>query len=168
MSVIVLNNNYMFLNKVSLKKALLYITKGKVTIEKCNGKVTRSFSGEIPTPLVVRLVYVIKSIYKRAVIWTKRNVMIRDGFECVYCGHKKTLTIDHVFPKSKGGKNSFVNTVTACKECNSAKGDKTIEEANMYFKERGYKPYKPTVYEFIEKYHESLDINNLLEELEVY
>lgn len=169
MSVILLNYDYTFLNKVPLRQALLYLAKGKVTVEKSSDdKVVRSFSEEMPAPIVVRLVYLIRSIFKRAVVWSKRNVMVRDGFKCVYCGSKKALNIDHVIPRAKGGKNTFENTVTSCKGCNSYKGDKTLQESNMYFIDRGYRPYQPTIFEFIKKYHESLGIDKLLKEIGVY
>lgn len=48
----------------------------------------------------------------------------------MYCGSgdKRTLTLDHVIPQSKGGKDSWTNLVTACKKCNSEKDSLTIEE----------------------------------------
>ena len=62
------------------------------------------------------------------------GVFLRDGFTCQYCGKKvspKKLTIDHVLPKSKGGKTTWTNVVTACIDCNLKKGDKTPEEVGM-------------------------------------
>ena len=169
MSVILLNSDYTFLNKVTVKKALLYMAKGKVEVVKASDdKVLRSFSEEIKLPLVIRLVYLIRSIYKRAVMWSKRNVMVRDGFRCVYCYDTKALNIDHVVPKARGGKNSFENTVTSCKRCNSYKGDMSLQEANMFFEDRSFRPYQPTIFEFIKKYHESLGIDKMLKELGVY
>lgn len=61
---------------------------------------------------------------------TKQNVFIRDNYECVYCGDtdRKTLTLDHVVPQSKGGPNSWSNLVTACKPCNNEKDDLDVKE----------------------------------------
>jgi len=55
----------------------------------------------------------------------RMNVFRRDGWACVYCGDrdKRSLTIDHVVPQSKGGKNTWENLVTACKTCNHKKSD---------------------------------------------
>ena len=53
----------------------------------------------------------------------------------------KDLTMDHVLPKSRGGKNIWTNLVTCCKECNQKKGNRTPKEANMY---PINEPYKPT------------------------
>ena len=171
MNIILLNFDYTFLNKVSLKKALHYMAKGKVTVEKhSDDEVVRSFSEEYKTPIVIRLVYLIKSIYKRAVVWSKRNVMVRDDFKCVYCSEdrRSKLNIDHVVPRARGGKNTFENTVTSCKKCNSYKGDKSLSEMGMHFIEKGYEPRTPTIVEFIKKYHETIGINKLLVELGVY
>jgi 5-methylcytosine-specific restriction endonuclease McrA len=55
--------------------------------------------------------------------------MVGDDFKWVYCGSKSNLNIDHVFPQSKGGRNTFKNTVTSCVDCNNRKGDKTLREA---------------------------------------
>ena len=55
---------------------------------------------------------------------TRRNIMIRDRFCCQYCGCKRNLTIDHVHPQSKGGRNTWENLVTACMACNQKKGSR--------------------------------------------
>jgi len=65
---------------------------------------------------------------------SKRNVLIRDGFCCQY-SHKKltmgTATLDHIIPKSRGGKTTWDNVVAASHEINTRKGDRTPEEANL-------------------------------------
>lgn len=55
---------------------------------------------------------------------TRRNIMIRDRFCCQYCGSKRNLTLDHVHPQSKGGRNTWCNLVTACMGCNQKKGSR--------------------------------------------
>ncbi len=65
---------------------------------------------------------------------SRLGVFIRDGFRCQYCGMRvsyKNLTVDHVVPKSRGGKTDWMNVVTSCMDCNIKKGDRTPEEANM-------------------------------------
>ena len=71
---------------------------------------------------------------------SKRKIMVRDGNQCVYCGAIKNLTIDHIIPKSKGGKNTYENCVTACYTCNNKKGSKTPEEAGMRLSHRPTRP----------------------------
>jgi 5-methylcytosine-specific restriction endonuclease McrA len=59
------------------------------------------------------------------------QVLIRDRFTCQYCGKKAEATelqIDHIYPKSKGGKGNPENYITACKECNIGKSDVLLEE----------------------------------------
>ena len=72
----------------------------------------------------------------------RSRIYKRDNHECVYCGSKKDLTLDHVIPKSKGGSNEWTNLVTSCFKCNLKKGNKTPEEAKMVMK---YKPFAPTL-----------------------
>ena len=65
--------------------------------------------------------------------FSKRFVLVRDQV-CQYCGEyltRSTATLDHVIPKSKGGKTTYFNTVAACRKCNEEKGSKTPEQAGM-------------------------------------
>jgi 5-methylcytosine-specific restriction endonuclease McrA len=71
----------------------------------------------------------------------RQRIFKRDQNECVYCGSKKDLTIDHVQPRSRGGKNTWTNLVTCCSKCNIKKGNKTPEEAKMTLRR---KPFEPT------------------------
>ncbi|HET9517230.1 MAG TPA: HNH endonuclease, partial [Actinoplanes sp.] len=58
------------------------------------------------------------------------GVLARDRRTCAYCGGHAT-TIDHVLPRSRGGANSWTNTVAACERCNGRKGDRTPAEAGL-------------------------------------
>lgn len=64
--------------------------------------------------------------------WSLLRVTVfeRDGYECVYCGDdvRSDPQCDHIFPISRGGRNDLSNLATACRPCNSSKGDKTPEE----------------------------------------
>jgi len=75
----------------------------------------------------------------------RRNIMMRDNFQCVYCGARKELTLDHVIPQSKGGENSWENLVTCCSPCNCKKGNKTLKELRWKLNS---KPREPNPYEF--------------------
>lgn len=84
---------------------------------------------KIKKPSIIKVnKYVNQKFHK--VPFSRENVYKRDNFSCVYCGciNKKTLTLDHVFPTSKGGQNTFENVVTACRKCNGEKADLTLEE----------------------------------------
>ena len=82
-------------------------------------------------------------MHKRAKFPTKRNIWERDKYTCVYTGKKlqKTeLSIDHVFPKSMGGKDTWDNLVTCDKLLNSKKSNKLLSETKLKLQ---YKPFKP-------------------------
>ena len=75
--------------------------------------------------------------------FTKRHLFIRDKYECQYCLKPlkdKELTIDHIVPKSLGGKTSYLNCVVSCKSCNLWKGSKTLTEAGMRLRNIVRKP----------------------------
>ena len=59
------------------------------------------------------------------------KVIKRDKGRCAYCGKAGATTVDHVFPKSRGGKNTWENLVACCMECNNSKDDRTPEEAGL-------------------------------------
>ena len=65
---------------------------------------------------------------------TNRELFLRDAYLCMYCGNKfndTLLTRDHVVPISKGGKDRWSNVVTACRSCNTRKGNRKPEDAKM-------------------------------------
>ena len=65
------------------------------------------------------------------------GVFRRDNWTCQYCGKKgnrKTLTIDHVIPKSKGGKTDWNNLVVSCSSCNTKKGDELLKDMGVKLK----------------------------------
>jgi len=164
--VIVLNQDYSFLNSISWQKAMKLLYKGKVTVVKyANITVNTAENIIMKIPAVVKLMKLIRTIYRTKVPFSKKNVMIRDNFTCQYCGRTDGLTIDHVIPSSRGGKNTFENCVSACKECNSKKGSKTPSEAQMYLKKQ---PVQPTIAEFTRVKAVKAGVFNLLKELGVY
>jgi hypothetical protein len=64
---------------------------------------------------------------------TKRDfVFCRDGYKCVTCGTNQDLTIDHIFPKSRGGSDKTHNLQTLCAKCNREKGDSLPEDWETY------------------------------------
>jgi 5-methylcytosine-specific restriction endonuclease McrA len=84
-------------------------------------------------PRVIRLVAYDK-VPKREVKFNRRNIMARDEHRCQYCGKRLSvsqLSIDHVVPKSRGGKSSWTNVVAACNPCNTRKGGRMPWEASM-------------------------------------
>jgi len=164
---VLLNADYTFLNLVNWKRAVCLMAKGKVEVVKDSPRIIRNGSGvELKVPAVMRLIKLIRTIYRSSVTFTKRNVLIRDRFKCAYCGaRREKLSIDHIIPKSRGGKMTFENCVAACKPCNLKKGGRTPSEARMYLKVR---PYQPTISEFLRLKFENLGIHDILRELEIF
>jgi 5-methylcytosine-specific restriction endonuclease McrA len=65
---------------------------------------------------------------------SRRHVYMRDDFACQYCGGSpgvKDLNLDHVLPRSRGGRSTWENLVTSCRSCNLRKGWSTPEECGM-------------------------------------
>ncbi|MCP4261078.1 MAG: HNH endonuclease, partial [Planctomycetes bacterium] len=85
MKVILLNLDYSYINSISVRRSLRLIAKGKVTVEKCSERIVRTVTKDIAVPMILRLVYLVRQIYRKAVTWSKKNVMVRDDFRCVYC-----------------------------------------------------------------------------------
>lgn len=138
--VLVLNQDYSPLMVCSVERAfvLVYLNKSEM-VRTANGHQLRSITRSFPMPSVIRLNRYVHAPYK-GVTLTRQNVFKRDNFECVYCGTRRELTLDHVMPSSRGGTHSWTNLVTACKRCNTRKGDFTPEEAEMSLRQNPFKP----------------------------
>ena len=164
---VILNGDYTFLNVVDWKRAICLMIKQKAEVLKFSDRIIRSGEGKVITrvPLVMRLIKIIRMIYKNRVPFTKKNVFVRDAYKCGYCGDTKNLTIDHIMPASRGGKNNFDNCITACKPCNNKKDRRTPSEAKMYL---SHQPYAPTISEFIRLKMKQLGIDKFLKDIGVY
>lgn len=78
--------------------------------------------------------------------FTRFNVFLRDKFRCQYCSDTfptHDLTFDHVVPRSKGGRTTWTNVVTACQTCNLIKGNHLPHEVGMFPRRR---PTQPTTH----------------------
>jgi 5-methylcytosine-specific restriction endonuclease McrA len=69
-----------------------------------------------------------------------KTLKLDSSFRPVEVIDAEKLTIDHIKPRSKGGKNTWFNLVTACKKCNQKKGDRTPIQANMKLIREPYRP----------------------------
>jgi hypothetical protein len=127
-SVTVLNADYEVLHTVTLNHAIRMIVRGVAEVHEAADE----FLGAFIKPISVRLLkYVVTTWrYQRQPKWSKVGVLKRDNYVCAFCNGKAS-TIDHVMPRSKGGKNTWKNTVAACSPCNNRKRDRTPSEANM-------------------------------------
>lgn len=138
--VLVLNQDYQALSVCSVERAmvLVWLQKAELVADRAD-KVLHSPQAKFPWPTVVRLKRYIRVPYRR-VLLTRRNVLRRDGHRCQYCGAAERLTLDHVLPRSRGGKDAWDNLVAACTPCNNKKGNRTPEEAGMPLRRRPFRP----------------------------
>ena len=144
--VLVLNQDYTPITICSVQRAFTLIFLGKADlIEEIKEKSLRSITTKFPFPSVVRINKYVHIPYKR-VVMTRQNIFKRDEGKCQYCGTTKELTLDHVIPRSKGGRSTWLNLVTACKKCNSLKGDQSLEKSKLKLSK---KPVKPSYISFL-------------------
>ena len=137
--VLVLNADLGPLHRVSLRHAIRMLCRQVAVVHEADEEV---HIGPFPLPRVLRLVtYVVtKWRYSAGPAWSRPGVLRRDNKSCGYC-EGKASTVDHVTPTSRGGRNTWQNTVAACDPCNQRKGDRTPAEAGMMLK---VKPVAPT------------------------
>jgi 5-methylcytosine-specific restriction endonuclease McrA len=137
----------LFANKASAIDATDFYTYGwkewteLPNIDGC--KTVSTVNSEVMIPEIIVLLSYDK-IYKKSLRLTKKNIFLRDGYKCQYTGKEVSqinADIDHVLPRSKGGKNTWDNMVVCSKSINRKKGDKTPEEAGLKLIK---KPKKPT------------------------
>lgn len=139
--VLVLNADYTPLNMTSFQRGFILVDKGKAEIVKSDVNPIVSGFKTYMRPLIIRLLNYIK--YHSKTLKINRNrIYKRDNYQCVYCGSRKELTLDHVIPKSRGGQNDWTNLVTSCSKCNVKKADRTPDEAKM---KMSHKPFIPTL-----------------------
>lgn len=149
--VLILNDTYMPINIVPMKKAYKMVVKSSI-YEKCGLKdeyhvdilefyddlVITGGGSSCPRPSVIRVAHYkrpSKSSIKIYAPFTRKNVWERDEGKCQYCGKKVKLTDmhwDHVVPRKLGGKTTWTNIVCACLTCNAKKADKTLRESGLH------------------------------------
>ena len=142
MGTLVLNNeaktlkldiSYRPIEIVDAVEALVLCLIGKAQAIENYQKEIKSVSDSFQLPAVIVLKRFVKFQFK-VVSAHRREIILRDNNQCQYCAKElpnEKLTLDHIIPKSKGGKNTWDNLVAACKKCNQRKGNRTPEEANM-------------------------------------
>lgn len=143
--VLVLNSDYTPLNVTSIRRGFILVIKGKAEVLRQDADNIVTSIGEFVRPLIIRLLSYVR-FKTKPVKLNRKRIFKRDNNECVYCGSKRNLTIDHIMPRSRGGKNTWSNLVTCCSNCNIKKGNRTPEEASMRM---NYKAYEPTIFSSI-------------------
>lgn len=139
-AVLVLNADLGPLHRVSLKHAIRMLCRGVAEIHESEPDIR---FGIWPKPLAVKLLHyvVTKWRYTAGPAWSRAGVIRRDKGHCGYCGADSGKTVDHILPTSRGGKNTWTNTVACCDPCNQKKGNATLAESGMKLR---FKPMQPT------------------------
>ena len=133
--VLLLNASYEPLGLIGIARAARLVwTRAAEVVELDGDRVLRSPSFRFPAPSVVRLVQYIDVRGRRRSVTRRSAILARDRYRCQYCGVRGTafdLTLDHIVPRSRGGKSVPENLCAACMACNQRKGDRTPDEARM-------------------------------------
>ena len=138
--VLVLNQNYEPLNICQVKRAIILVLNGKAEVLRYNSDPIRSISFSMISPSVVKLAGMVKRprLHTKP---TRQRIFSRDDYKCQYCGkHNRELTLDHVIPRYREGEHSWLNIVSACKNCNQRKAGRTPKEAGMQLIRKPYEP----------------------------
>lgn len=151
--VLVLSTGYEPLFRTNWKKAISAVCGGRAEIVEVSSDLEiRTSSGSFPFPIKVRYLsgVVIGKInkFRRAPRPTKKNLWLRDRGVCQYCSKDITLsncTVDHVRPKSKGGKHEWKNITLACSSCNQKKGSRLLENTSMEILQEPFEPKGPDI-----------------------
>ncbi len=156
-SVLVLNRSYLPIHVTTARRAfsLVYQEVARVVDDeyqtfdfqawqrvRANGESVGTPSGRLAVPRVIVLL-TFDRVPKRHVRYSRVNVFTRDKYTCQYCGirpHRSQLNLDHVIPRSLGGKTTWENVVTSCVDCNRRKGGRTPEQARFRLRRRPERP----------------------------
>jgi 5-methylcytosine-specific restriction endonuclease McrA len=140
--VLVLNATYEPLAVCDARRAVLLLLDDKADLVAPDGaaRLVRSPSIQVPLPAVVRLRQMVRLPRGAGVPLSRQAVLLRDRYECAYCSDAWADTIDHVVPRSRGGRHEWRNVVAACRPCNHRKGDRLLAELGWRLR---YQPIEP-------------------------
>src|SRR5258707_12171533 len=127
---------------ISVPRAINLVLAEKAVVIEQTGKFLRTVADNFPIPSVIALRTFI-NVPRRKAHWSRKGVLVRDNYTCIYCGirpgdvlrnkvlTKSDFTVDHILPRSRGGKDNWTNTACACYGCNHRKGNKMPSEMGM-------------------------------------
>ncbi len=160
--VLVLNKSWVAVNVATVRRAIALLYQGyaravhpkdytlydfedwcELSAAKIDGRYIHTPTMQVRIPEVIILVG-FSGYFRQDVRFSRRNIFERDKNTCQYCSKRfarTELTIDHVVPRSKGGRDTWENLALACVKCNVRKANRTPDEARMPLLR---KPVKPT------------------------
>lgn len=152
--VLMLSTGYEPLFQTSWKRAITAVIRGRAEVIETHESLTiGTSSGQIPLPIKVRftsgiIIGKIRNISQVAKL-SRKSLFLRDSGECQYCEIRlslKSCTIDHVIPRSRGGRHEWKNVVLSCTRCNQKKGSQFLKECTLNLKSV---PHAPSVCEVL-------------------
>ena len=149
MPVLVLNSSLQPLSVIPERRLIVLLSKRKVTFvdDRARELIEESIKArrlELERPVIVQLLANVRTP-RVSLQPTRSNILLRDEETCQYCGkHGRDLTLDHIIPRSRGGKSTWENLVASCKSCNGKKGSRLLKDSNM----RLLRPPRPISQEY--------------------
>jgi 5-methylcytosine-specific restriction endonuclease McrA len=152
-TILLLNVSYEPLAVIPLRRAMSLLLRDKVDPVTHDTVSVSSPANTLKIPAIIRLKRYIH-VPQRGVRWSRQAVLQRDVYQCIYCGikvgewqrgqvlTKRSFTIDHLIPRSRGGQNTWGNTACSCQVCNIKKGPRMPHEAGMTLR---WEPKTPRV-----------------------
>jgi 5-methylcytosine-specific restriction endonuclease McrA len=141
-AVLLLNASYEPLSIITHQRAVTLLQRGRADAATEDAVTLRTVSTSWRVPTVLRLRHYV-NVPRRGARWSRQAVFRRDHYRCIYCGVRagdlrgarplvrQDFTVDHIIPRSRGGKNSWGNTACACYTCNHRKGNRMPHESGM-------------------------------------
>lgn len=149
MDTLLLNADHRPISVITWKEAMTFIVEDSVqVVAYYPDRFINSAKRQWQVPCVIALKKYVKT--RQMVPFSRKGIYSRDNNTCQYCSStpgKDFLTLDHVVPKSRGGKKNYENIVTACHNCNQKKANKTPAEAGMTLLNL---PKKPSPHQLLE------------------
>ncbi len=153
--VLLLNADHSPLRILKLARAVVLVLDGHAEILEANGEI-HSPSITLPRPSVIRLTRWVQIPWKAKVPLNRKTLSIRDNGECQVSGCTRAgTTIDHVKPRSRGGRHEWMNVALMCRHCNAEKGDKLLSELGWTLKSEPHVPRRMLILGITEAKHES-------------
>lgn len=134
-----LNATFEPLCVVPVRRAVVLVLKEKAEILHAADREFHSERTTLPVPSVIRLTYFVRVPFRARAALNRRAVFARDDHGCQYCG-APAENIDHVVPRSQGGKHVWENVVASCRPCNSRKEDRLAHEVGLVLRKRPIAP----------------------------
>ena len=149
-NVLKLDSSFKPVEVISWQEAVILTWLNKAWAAEYTDKWVRSAKEAFQIPSVIVLFrYIDEKFF--SLPCTRKNILTRDEYQCQYCGNhfrESDLTIDHVIPRSKGGKNEWNNVAAACRTCNQRKSNYLLENSPVSLIR---KPKKPSYRSLIKK-----------------